>query len=104
LNYEAEFTQLNAGVNIGVSYRYGGMASYAKQDRFSWFAGAGVIPSVALVNYGDIVKHNKFVIVPVFNAGIGLYAGLQWSLTAKYYPMGLGSEITLGSNLPGMDY
>lgn len=101
--YDATLSQLNIGALVGVSYKFGSLASYAKQDRFSWTTGAGVIPSYAMTKYGDIVSYNAITAVPVLYAGIGLFAGFQWTIQARYFPMGLGTQFHLGSNLEGMD-
>lgn len=101
--FDADFLQANIGFNLGLSYKSGGMASYAKEDKFSWFAGAAVLPTIAIVNYGNVSASGKVLVVPYFHAGIGLFGGIQWTLYGKYYPIGLGQEITIGPNAIGMD-
>jgi len=101
--YDAEYSQGSAGLMVGISYKYGSLASYAMQDRFSWYAGIAAVPTMSMMSYNGTSTGNKFHVMPMLHAGIGLYAGIQWTLQAKYYPLGYGNEMVIGSNSPGMD-
>jgi len=69
------------GAALGVDYIFGGEATVSKDDKFTFRAGAGMMPYFSVGQLADgSNNYAKVGVKPYIKAEIGFFAGVEWKL------------------------
>lgn len=87
-----DFKSTTINIPFGLDVKWGGQSTLSKDDWASVGFGAGIAPTIVMMDPSDFSKNNEMSVRPYLKAEFGFYTGIFWKLKG----MVLFNSMTLG--------